>query len=94
MVEVVPQQLVDDEQGLAVVEAVEQRGQALLLLLVHLGGQELEQLHLCRAGGALPCWCHARLTVRVGQGGAGGARLLRDEQHRQEVESGLWRCWC
>ena len=72
MVEVVPQQLVHDEQGLPVVEAVEQRWQALLLLLVHLGGQELEQLHLCRAVEALPCWCHALLTVNEGGGGGGG----------------------
>mmetsp|Transcript_23676 Transcript_23676/g.48095 ORF Transcript_23676/g.48095 Transcript_23676/m.48095 type:complete len:310 (-) Transcript_23676:44-973(-) len=46
VVEVVPQQLVDDEEGLPVVEAIEQPRQALLLLFVHLGGQELQQLHL------------------------------------------------
>ena len=65
VVEVVAQQLVDDEEGLPVVEAVEQQGQALLLLLVHLGGQQLEQLHLCRTGVtmALPCCFEA-----VGEG--------------------------
>ena len=52
VVEVVAQQLVDDEEGLPVVEAVEQQRQALLLLLVHLLCQELQQLHLCRAGEA------------------------------------------
>ena len=49
VVEVVPQQLVDDEESLSVVEAVEQQRQALLLLLAHLLRQELQQLHLCRA---------------------------------------------
>ena len=77
VVEVVAQQLVDDEEGLPVVEAVEQQGQALLLLLVHLGGQQLEQLHLCRTGVtmALPCCFEA-----VGEG-RGEAERRRGEDH-------------
>ena len=66
VVEVVPQQLVDDEEGLPVVEAVEQQRQALLLLLVHLLCQELQQLHL---GGVRAC---VRACVRVWSGVDGG----------------------
>ena len=87
VVEVVPQELVDDEEGLSEVEAVEQQRQALLLLLVHLGGQELQQLHLCRAVEAPSAnmWCGAATVEQSGVRACVCASVRASERERESV---------